>query len=124
MEILDELTCNPDKLQAQQESCSFQTLALCNTLLQDFLSIAVEHNQKEMVEHFLRNLKSQNSPNAEGTTPLMIALKKGNTNIVKALLQHWHKQVKVILKETDYDDKNVLHYAFESQNPAEATQID
>ena len=91
------------------------------------LYIAAQHNRETMVRHLLDMPEVPNDPNADGVTPLMIALKEGNTDIVRTLLEHdgrpENNHVKQLLEERDNDDKNVFHYAFGSLKPAEATQI-
>ena len=86
------------------------------------LFIAAQHNREEMVEFLLTESKSNNSPNSEGVTPLMAALKEGNTEIVRILLQE-QDVIRSLLEERDNDEKNVFHYAFGSRKPAEVTQI-
>ena len=80
-----------------------------------------------MVKFLMKESKIQSTPNSEGVTPLMVALKEGNTGIVKILCQQENqrgiKQVKRLLEERDNNKRNVFHHAFGSSKPAEATQI-
>ena len=75
-----------------------------------------------MVKNLLTKPNKSNSPNSQGVTPLMVALREGNTGIVDILLQE-HEDVKALLEERDNDEKNVFHYALGSRKPAEVTQI-
>ena len=91
------------------------------------LFIAAQHNCVEMVKHLLAESENQSHANSEGVTPLMVALREGNTDTVKILLKHEtqrkNKQVKRLLEERDNNEKNVFHHAFGSRKPAEVTQV-
>ena len=80
------------------------------------LYIAAKHNHKEMVEYLLLQ-GDDNAYDSSGVMALMIALKEGNIDIAKLLLSHER------LMESDNDDKNVFHHAFDSWKPEEATEI-
>ena len=80
------------------------------------LFIAAKHNHKEMVEYLLKQGEGANF-DSSGVTALMIALKEGNIEIARMLLSQER------LTETDNDDKNVFHHAFDSWKPEEATEV-
>ena len=80
------------------------------------LFIAAKHNHKEMVEYLLKQGEGANF-DSSGVTALMIALKEGNIEIARLLLSQER------LTETDNDDKNVFHHAFDSWKPEEATEV-
>ena len=80
------------------------------------LFIAAKHNHKEMVEYLLKQ-GDDNTFDSSGVMALMIALKEGNIDIARLLLSHER------LTETDNDDKNVFHHAFDSWKPEEATEV-
>ena len=81
------------------------------------LFIAAKHNHKEMVEYLLGDDHHYDS---SGVTALMVALKEGNIEIARLLLNNQgHER----LTETDNDDKNVFHHAFDSWKPEEATEV-
>ena len=67
------------------------------------LFVAAANNQKEMVEHLLKKCKDERTCNLEGVTPLLIAVKEGNIEIVDMLLD------KESVEEKDNEDRNVLH---------------
>merc|ERR1719458_1751872 len=80
------------------------------------LFVAAQHNQKKMVEHLLKKCKKdERTSNMDGVTPLLIAVKEGNVEIVKILLDQESVQ------EKDNEDRNVLHYAFMSREPEKLT---
>ena len=83
---------------------------------------AAKHNQEGMLRHLLRNFEGQDRPNSQGVTPLMIALKEGNTNIADVLLKQ-NKHSQDVLEQRDNDKKNLFHYAFSSRKPVKATQV-
>ena len=80
-----------------------------------------------MVKFLMKESNIQSSPNSEGVTPLMVALKEGNTEIVRILLEkenpRRNRTIKGLLEEKDNDEKSVFHYAFGSRKPAEVTQV-
>ena len=80
-----------------------------------------------MVKFLMKESKIQSSTNSEGVTPLMVALKEGNTEIVKILLEQQNsrrnKPARRLLEERDNDEKSVFHYAFGSRKPADVTQV-
>ena len=69
-----------------------------------------------MVEYLLKQGEGANF-DSSGVTALMIALKEGNIEIARMLLSQER------LTETDNDDKNVFHHAFDSWKPEEATEV-
>ena len=69
-----------------------------------------------MVEYLLKQGEGA-SFDSSGVTALMIALKEGNIEIARMLLSQER------LTETDNDDKNVFHHAFDSWKPEEATEV-
>ena len=88
------------------------------------LFIAAQHNREAMVKDLLKSSGGEQSPNAKGVTPLMIALKEGNDKIAKVLLDNkCCKQVEQLLEERDNDERNVFHYALGSRKPVEAIKI-
>ena len=81
------------------------------------LFIAAQHNQKKMVEYLMDRCKNERTSNMNGVTPLLIAVKEGNIEIVNMLLD------KDSVEEKDNEDRNVFHYAFLSRQPEEVTKI-
>ena len=60
---------------------------------------------------------NERTSDMNGVTPLMIAIKEGNIDIVNNLLDADS------VEEKDNEDKNVFHYAFQSRKPKELTTI-
>ena len=82
------------------------------------LFIAAQHNQKKMVEHLiLKRSKNERTSSMDGVTPLLIAIKEGNIEIVNMLLDTDS------VDEKDNEDRNVFHYAFVSRQPEKLTDI-
>ena len=81
------------------------------------LFIAAQHNQKKMVEHLLTACKDERTSNMDGVTPLLIAIREGNIEIVQLLLD------KDSVDEIDNEDRNVFHYAFMSREPEKLTTM-
>ena len=95
------------------------------------LFIAAQHNQAEMVEFLLQQEKEENKRRRKtgereenkrtcdmnGVTPLLIAIKEGNLEIVDMLLVESY----ICIDEKDNEDRNVLHYTFMSRKPEEMT---
>ena len=81
------------------------------------LFVAAQHNQKKMVEHLLKTCKNERTSNMDGVTPLLIAVREGNIEIVDMLLD------KESVEEKDNEDRNVLHYAFMSREPVKLTKM-
>ena len=74
------------------------------------LFIAAQHNQAEMVEFLLQQEKAENKRTCDmnGVTPLLIAIKEGNLEIVDMLLVESY----ICIDEKDNEDRNVLRYTF------------
>ena len=89
------------------------------TQIMSLLFVAVEHNRKETVE-FLMETLIKHKKDSDGVTPLMIAIREGNVKILNLLLNE--KIPHSNLGEKDIDERNVLHYAFQSQNSEEVFQ--
>ena len=79
--------------------------------------IAAQHNHKDMVKFLMKAQHNERTSDMNGVTPLMIAIKEGNIDIVDNLLDADSVQ------EKDNEDKNVFHYAFQSRKPKELTTI-
>ena len=67
-----------------------------------------------MVQYLLKR-DGQNSASPEGVTPLMVALKEGNTEVCQLVLDSNKDE----LSKKDYEDKHVFHHAFESKKPVD-----
>ena len=83
------------------------------------LHIAVLNDSIKLVKYFLNKKLDPNGVNNEGKTPLHLAMKKGNKNIIELLIKSGantefkDKKGKIPI---DYASKEIKHYfIFESQ---------
>ena len=79
--------------------------------------VAAQHNHKEMVKFLMKNaVYNQNTSDVNGVTPLMIAVKEGNIDVVNILLNV------DTFEEKDREGRNVFHYAFDSRKTGKLTR--